>query len=190
MGRAAMIPVKIRAAQPHDAQGIALLHADSWQRHYRGAYADSFLDGDVAADRHAVWSARLSAPAHAVTAVAEDQSGLAGFVHVILDHDTRWGSLVDNLHVVHDRRGGGIGTALLRHGARAVTRGAAGPALYLWVLEQNEAAQRFYRSRGGAAVERAPVDPPGGLPERLHGSPSKLRIAWPDAAALAPAEPR
>jgi hypothetical protein len=27
------------------------LHADSWRRHYRGAYADAFLDGDVLADR-------------------------------------------------------------------------------------------------------------------------------------------
>ena len=41
---------------------IAGLHADSWKRHYRGAYLDSFLDGDVIADRMADWTDRLSRP--------------------------------------------------------------------------------------------------------------------------------
>jgi hypothetical protein len=44
-----------RAARPDDAEKVALLHADSWRRHYRGAYADSFLDSDVVADRRSVW---------------------------------------------------------------------------------------------------------------------------------------
>ncbi|MEU4563183.1 hypothetical protein AB0F72_32800 [Actinoplanes sp. NPDC023936] len=51
---------RFRFAEAADAAGIAALHADSWRRHYRGAYSDSFLDGDVIADRHAVWSARLA----------------------------------------------------------------------------------------------------------------------------------
>jgi GNAT superfamily N-acetyltransferase len=36
--------LRFRAAGPGDAQAVAGLHADSWRRHYRGAYADSFLD--------------------------------------------------------------------------------------------------------------------------------------------------
>jgi hypothetical protein len=92
---------------------VAQLHADSWRRHYRGAYADAFLDGDVVADRLAVWSARLAGRANTVTVLAEDGTGPAGFVHVVFDDDERWGSLVDNLHVAVGRQRGGIGTALL-----------------------------------------------------------------------------
>ncbi|HEV2638724.1 MAG TPA: hypothetical protein VGX23_26485 [Actinocrinis sp.] len=51
--------VTFRAAGPHDVDAIAALHADSWRRHYRGAFADSYLDGDVLGSRREVWAERL-----------------------------------------------------------------------------------------------------------------------------------
>lgn len=178
-------PIHFRAAHADDAEQVAELHAANWRRHYRGAYADSYLDGDVVADRRAVWSSRLSDPAGRVTVLAEDAGGLAGFIHVVLDEDAAWGSLVDNLHVALRHQGSGVGTALLARAAGDIVERAAGPATYLWVLEQNTSAQRFYLSRGGACVEKAVVPPPGGVPARLNGAPAMLRIAWPDASALA-----
>jgi GNAT superfamily N-acetyltransferase len=178
-----------RTAGPHDADPIARLHADSWRRHYRGAFSDAFLDGDILTDRSTVWTTRLTNPAHHTTVVAEDALGLAGFIHVIFDHDPRWGSFVDNLHVTHDRHRTGIGTALLTHAARAATDHAASRSLYLWVLTQNTAAQRFYRAAGGTPTETATVEPPGGVPGRLHGTPTKIRYTWPDTTALQPTGP-
>jgi len=174
-----------RMAGTDDVETVARLHADSWRRFYRGAYADSFLDGDVVADRRAVWSARLTDPAGSRTLLAEDEAGPVGFAHVIFDADERWGSLVDNLHVTHSRRRGGIGTTLLTRAAAAAAEYATNPSLYLWVLEQNTEAQRFYSSLGGTPVETADVPAPGGVPGRLNGSPKGLRIFWPDAALLA-----
>ncbi|MEE6307866.1 GNAT family N-acetyltransferase [Plantactinospora veratri] len=174
---------RLRLAGADDAEQIARLHAESWRRHYRGAYADSFLDGDVAADRHSVWSARLAAPTNSQTVVAEDDSRLVGFVHVVFDHDPSWGSLIDNLHVVHGRQRTGVGTTLLAHAARAVLEHATAERMYLWVLEQNTAAQRFYRACGARGVETATVSPPGGDPSRLNGAPRKFRMAWPDVTA-------
>ena len=193
-----MTSLRFRTGGRGDAERVALLHADSWRRHYRGAYADSFLDGDIVTDRRAVWSARLAEPGgdsgpsgsgsggsgNSRTIVAEDGIGLAGFVHVVFDHDDRWGSLVDNLHVSGGRRRTGIGTALLTRAAGAVAEQAAEPSLYLWVLEQNSAAQRFYEAVGGTCVEKAAVPPPGGVPGRLNGSPARLRFVWPDASRL------
>ena len=177
--------MRLLVAGPADAEDIALLHADSWRRHYRGAYSDSYLDGDILTDRRSVWSSRLAAPADdALTTIAEDGTGLVGFVHVIFDEDARWGSLVDNLHVAHGRRRGGLGTALLARAAEAVVERAADPAVYLWVQEQNVAAQQFYQARNGSLVERALIPPPGGEPSRLNGAPHMLRCAWPDAAML------
>ncbi|MEU4428600.1 GNAT family N-acetyltransferase [Actinoplanes sp. NPDC024001] len=174
--------LSLRPAGPGDAAAVAALHADSWRRHYRGAYRDAFLDGDVLADRLAVWSARLADPDGTRTVLAEDTGGLAGFVHVVLDHDPRWGSLVDNLHVAHDRQRGGIGRTLL---ARAGAEIGAGRPVYLWVLEQNERARRFYAALGGSCAGRDVVASQPA--DRLVGTPVKLRIAWPDAAALQPA---
>jgi len=173
-----------RPAGPGDADAVALLHADSWRRHYRGAYSDLYLDGDVVADRKTVWSARLAAPASAATILAEDETGLAGFVHVVFDDDEKWGSLVDNLHVVADRHRTGIGRRLMCRAGSAVVEHATGNAVYLWVQEQNVRAQAFYRALGGIQVEKAAIEPPRGKPEWLVGAPNKFRIAWPDAAAL------
>ncbi|MFJ4569791.1 GNAT family N-acetyltransferase [Streptomyces caelestis] len=111
--------------------------------------------------------------------------GFAGFVHAIFDEDGRWGSLVDNLHVTQHRRRTGLGTALLSHAAAAIAERARGNAMYLWVLEQNTAAQEFYRALGGTCVEEALVSPPGGVASRLAGSPAKLRFTWPHASLLA-----
>ncbi|MFC9692223.1 GNAT family N-acetyltransferase [Kribbella sp. NPDC056951] len=173
-----------RVATVDDAEQVAALHADSWRRHYRGAYADTFLDGDIESERRKVWTERLAVPARTETMLAEESGQLIGFVHVMLDKDPQWGSLVDNLHVRTARRRSGIGGRLLRHAASAVEQRAATRAMYLWVLEQNVAAQGFYRANGGDAVETAPVPPPGGDPSRLNGSPACLRIAWADVAVL------
>ena len=163
-----------RAARRADAEAIAALHADSWRRYYRGAYSDAFLDGDVVADRLAVWSDRLrDADAVGRTLVAEEHGALVGFAHTIFDHDPTWGALLDNLHVAAGNQRRGIGTRLVSFSRAEVRAG-----MYLWVLEQNVAAQAFYEACGARCVGRAAVEPPGGVAGRLNGSPAKLRYAW------------
>ena len=182
----------LRGASAADAGAVAALHADSWRHHYRGAYSDAFLNDDVLADRLAVWSERLSRPQPgAVTILAQDSAGLQGFAHVILEHDRRWGALLDNIHVAHARKRAGIGARLFARVAAIVAEGedassaerASSNGLYLWVLEQNTAAQAFYEALGGSRAERAIVDAPGGVASRLAGTPHKLRYAW-DAHAV------
>jgi GNAT superfamily N-acetyltransferase len=173
---------QFRVANTSDAEGIAALHADSWRRHYRGAYADSFLDGDVLTDRLTVWSDRLRRPDHlSRTVVVEDRSGLIAFAHVVFDGDPTWGALLDNLHVTHRHKRRGVGSQLLGSVAQAVIE--RGTGLYLWVQEQNVEAQVFYQTRGATFVEQALISPPGGIASRLNGSPAKLRYAWTDLSA-------
>ena len=175
--------LRFRPAGRSDAEAIAELHADSWRRHYRGAYSDAFLDGDVIADRLAVWRERLRGPdPRRHTIVAEDGTGVIAFVHTAFDDDPTWGALLDNMHVASGHKRRGVGSQLLAKTARAVIERGSG--LYLWVLEQNVDAQAFYRARGGSEVGRAPVTPPGGVASRLEGSPVKLRYAWSDPAML------
>lgn len=174
-----------RLARASDADAIAVLHANSWRRFYRDAYSDDFLDGDVYADRRAVWNERLRGGDDGrCTIVAENEDAIVGFAHTVFDEDPTWGALLDNLHVAptHQRRG--IGGRLLVLSASAVVDHAPGSGLYLWVLEQNVGAQAFYRALGGRLTERAPAEPPGGIEGRLNGSPMKLRCAWPDPSSL------
>jgi GNAT superfamily N-acetyltransferase len=177
--------VEFRLAGAADAQAIARLHADSWRRHYRGAYADAFLDGDVLPDRLEEWTARLrSADDRSCTIVALAPQ-LVGFAHTVFDDDTVWGALLDNMHVAAERQRHGIGSRLLTLSAAQAAERSPERGLYLWVLEQNTTAQAFYAAHGGACAGREAVTAPGGKPGRLAGAPAKLRYAWPRARLLA-----
>jgi ribosomal protein S18 acetylase RimI-like enzyme len=167
-----------------DADDVAALHAESWRRHYRGAYSDAFLDGDILAERREVWAARMAEPREDhCTIVATEDGILVGFVHTVLDADATWGALIDNLHVAVALARRGIGSTLLRAAGALVAERRPSTGMYLWVLEQNAPAQGFYAAMGGVAVERALVTPPGGDPSRLSGQPWKLRYAWSDPAS-------
>jgi ribosomal protein S18 acetylase RimI-like enzyme len=177
--------VRYRRAQTADAPAIAALHVDSWQRHYRGAYADTFLDDDVAEDRFALWTSRLDQPrADTCALVAEANDVVVGFAYTIWDEDPRCGALLENLHVAYTRKGRGIGTQLMAETARAHLERSSVGGLYLWVLEQNTAAQAFYEARGGTCTERGLAPPPGGEPGRLAGEPRRLRYVWRDPSEL------
>jgi len=169
--------IAFRDAAASDAHAVAALHADSWRRFYRGAYSDEFLDGDVLADRQFVWSARLSQPSMATRTLLATTSdeGLIGFVHVVLDEDPTWGSLVDNIHVGRLNQHRGIGSQLIARAAAVVAETAIASGLYLWVLEQNTSAQAFYQRHGATCAEKTTVQPPNGVHTRLNGSPMKLR---------------
>jgi len=178
-------PGHLRQAGPADAEAVARLHADSWRRHYRGAYSDAFLDGDVQADRLAVWSERLlEIDVGAETLVAEQGGSLVGFVHVVFEEDPDLGALIDNIHVDAGEQRRGVGTRLMARAAAAVIERSPASGLYLWVLEQNKSAQAFYEARDGRCVERAPVTAPGGVDGRVNGHPMKLRVVWSDLAVL------
>ena len=172
--------VEYREATARDVKAIARLHADSWRRNYRGSYSDAYLDGDVEADRLAVWMGRLvSRPRpNQCTIVAERDGVLVGFAHTILDADSQWGALLDNLHVAHELKGQGIGSQLMAEPARAVIECAPTSGLYLFVLEHNRPAQAFYEARGGIYAGLETSEAPGG------GTVVGLRVVWRDPSTL------
>jgi GNAT superfamily N-acetyltransferase len=159
--------LRFRAASPGDARAIAGLHACSWQRHYPGAFSDTFLDNDVAGYLLPLWTERLASPdPQARTILAEIDGAVADLAHTVLGEHPAWGAYLDNLHVAHRLKRQGIGTRLLALTGQEVMDWSPSSGLYLWVLEQNSDALAFYAARGGACVERAETPPPGGDPAR------------------------
>ena len=182
--------LRFRAACPGDTHAIAALHADSWQRHYRSAFSDAFLDHDAAGYLLQLWTARLATPdPQARTILAERDGAVVGFAHTLLGQDTTWGAFLDNLHVAHELKRQRIGTWLLALTAQAVLDWSPASGLYLWVLEQNSDARAFYTAQGGVCVKRLQVPPPGGDPTRLNGKPITLTYAWRDPTRLLASRP-
>src|SRR5262245_16429352 len=93
---------RFRTARSDDAPAVAGLHADSWQRHYRGAYTDTFLDEEAPAYLARLWTKRLAGPSPLTSTVLAEYDGeLVGLACTLFGNDPTWGALVDNLHVRH-----------------------------------------------------------------------------------------
>lgn len=169
----------MRIAGAGDAEAIAVLHATSWQRTYRGMMSDEFLDHRALANRQDTWRRRLTRPTPGqFVCVAETNALIVGFICMFIDENPVWGSCIDNLHVVYDQQGRGVGRALMRSAAELLGSDQQAAQVYLWVMEANVRARRFYDQLGAVNVETVDQVTPDG------GHASNCRYAWPDACVL------
>lgn len=168
----------MRNATEADGPLLAHLHAESWRSAYRGILDPGFLAGPIEQDRLEAWTSRIGPHHPDLTAIiAESDDGPVGFVCAIGAEDQRWGTLVDNLHVLPTVKGRGWGTVLLATAAEWSLRAYPGSGLYLWCFDQNAPARRFYERRGGVVVERSRHAVPGG------GDRPVIRYHWADPAS-------
>ena len=162
---------RVRPMSRFDAQAVARLHSESWKSAYRGILRDDYLDTQVQAERGALWETRLAGPTlEAFGFVAEEDGRVVGFAYAVPQHDPTWGTLLDNLHVVPEMKGRGVGRALLRQVCDKQIRHWPADGIHLWVFEENLSARRFYGRLGGEARERAVIQAPGGgqVAEQLY----------------------
>jgi ribosomal protein S18 acetylase RimI-like enzyme len=170
----------IRDAVKSDVTAIAHLHAESWRSAYRGILAGDFLENHAHGDRLAVWQERFSAKAQKPMFVIVANTGrqLAGFACVFPDEDAVFGSFLDNLHVAPHLTGQGIGRRLLSEVAARLMASGSRVGLYLWVLEKNHGARRFYEKAGGIFAGSVLSSMPDG--QRV----ATLRFHWPVLSSL------
>jgi GNAT superfamily N-acetyltransferase len=126
-----------------------------------------------------VWAERLSSPAeNQYVLMAVDRDEVVGFVCAYGDADDRWGTLVDNLHVLPSHQGTGLGQRLLSAAAAWSLARYPSSLLHLWVLDGNAKAQGFYRRLGGRPMDSEVSVPPGG------GEVLGWRYVWEDVRGL------
>jgi ribosomal protein S18 acetylase RimI-like enzyme len=171
----------IRAAGLADAVAIAQLHTHSWQTAYRGILSDDFLEGALPENRRMLWHTRLSDSDRADQFVLVDEQGgaIRGFACAYLEADPEWGCLLDNLHVVPDLKGQGLGKQLMTAVAERAWLCDPCGRLHLCAYEQNRAARRFYERLGGAITERQAELAPDGT------QVNAVRYCWSELSGLA-----
>ena len=126
-----------------------------------------------------MWRERLERPpADQLVQLAVEGADLVGFVCAYGGHDPHWGSFVDNLHVAGAAKRTGVGSSLMRQvGAWLVPRYRE-MGVYLWVLESNASARRFYERLGGQNAGVSIMKTHGGAMVR------SCRYIWPRAEEL------
>lgn len=144
----------LRDATLADLETIDDIHVRSRRATYRGQVSDHYLDVAMPAASRADWAARLPAllAGGGCVLLAESDGVAIGFA-CARPVDDDGVVYVNNLHALPERKGLGIGSALLAAVARHA-RASGASAMQLHVLETNAPAIAFYERRGWRPVGR------------------------------------
>lgn len=145
----------LRPMTADDCERVAEIRIGGWQHAYRGLVPQPYLDGlDVAEDAARHRERLLRGDGGVVNLVAETGGGeVAGWAAFgpYRDGDRRTGDAeLYALYLRPEHIGRGVGRALLTEAARRCA--AAGHRrMYVWVLQGNAPARRFYERAGFGA---------------------------------------
>lgn len=169
----------IRKATTADAVRIAQIHAKGWRDAYKSVMNSDFLRTQVEEERREHWEAHLrKTTSERVTLVLVEQGNVLGFVCFQLQKDSSWGAYIVCLFVDPGFRGQGRGKILIREAARWIWKHDSNSSVYLWVLECNSRAIKFYQRTGGQFVGCGICDL-----NSLNSAPA-FRVHWHSATEL------
>jgi ribosomal protein S18 acetylase RimI-like enzyme len=144
----------LRDATLADLDAIDDIHVRSRRATYRGQVSDHYLDVAMPAASRADWEAKLpQVLADGGCVVMAESGGQAIGFACARPVDGDGVVYLNNLHALPDRKGLGIGSALLEAVARHA-RASGARAMQLHVLETNAPAIGFYESHGWRPVRR------------------------------------
>lgn len=139
----------IRRAALEDARSIAEIHVRAWQEAYRGIVPEEYLRSLSIEEREIRWRDILRTSS-ADTWIAEDAGRVLGWMSLGSSRDADAAPDTGELwaiYVAPEAWRSGVGKALWQH-AEAELRRAEFESVTLWVLAENQRAQRFYESLG------------------------------------------
>ncbi len=170
--------VTIRTACDVDRDEMASIHAKSWRSAYRDVFPEAFLAGPVDRDLLDMWRSTPDGNDDVLLVAEESRNAgtrLVGFIAVRCRPDP----FIENLHVLPAVRSQGLGRRLMGRAAERLI-GAGRSKAYLWVMESNAGAIRFYETLGGVRGET--------VTKVFFGNPARVvRIDWPDLSVIATA---
>jgi GNAT superfamily N-acetyltransferase len=155
--------VKVRWARVEDAAGVAEVHVDAWRSAYAGLIDQAILDGLDLERRTTMWTGFITQslqglppkgydePAHRLL-VAEDDGRIVGWAGFGpgRDADQSHRGELAGLYAHPSVWSHGIGRALVAR-VDDELRDSGFADAYLWVLDGNQRAIRFYESHGWLA---------------------------------------
>ena len=165
--------MRIRTAEPRDADSLARVHVDSWRSTYAGILPDEFLAGLSYRDRESFWEQVLTTARPTVSNfLAETESGdvvgLAAGGPERTGNETYLGELY-LVYLLEEYQRRGLGRLLVSAVAERLLADGF-DSMLLWVAKDNHPACRFYEALGGEPIDGRTIDISGeGLAEVAYG---------------------
>ena len=142
--------MKIRTAGVQDLETVSRIHALSWKTAYRGILPDDFLN-QLSYRRWVAPLKDMMEQGLEIRVIEEEEKpfGCITFSAARDQAFAGWGEIV-SFHLLLEARGKGYGRLLIQDAVRQLKEKGYSK-IYLWVLEKNERARRFYEKNGFSA---------------------------------------
>ena len=146
--------ITLRRATPDDAEAIARVRIEGWQRSYKGLVPQRSLDAMNVPASLPLWQRVLGAPGDIASVyVAERDGAVVGFAAGNRLDEPKHGfdAELTAIYLAPDVQRHGLGRRLA--GTVAADRAAHGArGMIVWVLAGNKAARAFYEALGATLV--------------------------------------
>jgi ribosomal protein S18 acetylase RimI-like enzyme len=144
------MPITIRKAEMQDAASLGMIQVTSWRSALRNIASDNYLDHMVSPEGQAEDWKEILADAEQVVLIAEVENTAVGYAwaHREEDEAIDWDAELISLHLLPEYKRQGIGRKLLAAAAKQLKEHGC-TSIYLWVLEENHPARKFYEVLGG-----------------------------------------
>jgi len=146
--------MNIRPASPHDAEGIARVHVQSWQSTYRGIVSESFLSRLSVERRIEFWERVLNNPGEKthIYVLENHQGVIHGFIFggISREHDMTYEGELYAIYLLEEAQGRGYGKKLFAQLIQSFELESIN-SFVVWVIEQNPALH-FYQKLGGKVI--------------------------------------
>jgi ribosomal protein S18 acetylase RimI-like enzyme len=142
--------ITIRSAKAEDAPVLGHIQVTSWRSAFRKIASDTFLDHMVSEESQAEDWKEILAGKDPVIFIAELEEMPVGYAWAQREDDNsvEWDAELISLHILPEHKRQGIGRRLFAAAAAQLQeRGCK--SIYLWVLEENDPARKFYETLGG-----------------------------------------
>ncbi|WP_283130448.1 GNAT family N-acetyltransferase [Enterovibrio norvegicus] len=145
--------VTLRTARQGDVDDIASIHVNSWKAAFTGRMPDNYIDSYTLQRRVAEWHQLLTSNTETVV-VAELDSRVVGFLSFKMSQTHENAFELSKLYLCPTSYGKGVGSLLMHYFEKEVISHHV-HQITLYVLDNNDAAIRFYTKHGFAFAEGA-----------------------------------
>ncbi|MEK4485613.1 GNAT family N-acetyltransferase [Psychrobacillus sp. FSL H8-0484] len=149
--------MKVREAKLSDANGIALVHVDSWRTTYRSILPDEYLMNLSYKRRKQLWETNI--PKGNVFVAENDEGKIVGFASGGKERSGKYKEYegeLSSIYILEEYQGQGIGRLLVKSVIKEIQNSGINTMLVL-VLEENN-SRRFYEAIGGKQINKVVVE--------------------------------
>ena len=145
--------VTLRKAQRDDVDEIASIHVDSWKAAFTGRMPHNYIESYTLPRRVTEWHQLLTNNAETVV-VSESGGRVIGFLSFKISQTHENAIELSKLYLCPSAYGKGVGSLLMNYLEKQVASHHV-HQITLYVLDNNDAAIRFYTKQGFAFAEGA-----------------------------------